>query len=165
MSLHQTQSPRVLSFHNGEFLWQARLPSYLLCSNSHLPTAAVLVLQMTVLWSQLFLWCQLITPQWVLLLHQEPHRRVRSKLTRDGLRGPPLWKDECEFHMEKTCRKKLWFTLCFISLLLDTTVHAAFHEKDAADHQLILLVNTKNKKCWFTFELLPSSFHTVICIA
>lgn len=138
-SPHQTLSLKVLSFRDGEFLRQARLLDCLLCYTSHLPTAAVLALVTPLLWQQQFLWCHLITPWWVLLLHWEPHGRVRSRLTRDGLRGPPLWKDERECHVEDSSRKRLCLALCFSSLLLDIMVHAAFHEQDAADHQLISL--------------------------
>lgn len=48
-------------------------------------------------------------------------------------------------------KEALFGSLGLISLLLDTMVHATFHKRDAAGHQLIFLVNTKNKKCWFTF--------------
>ena len=42
----------------------------------------------------------------------------------------------------------VWVSFPYIP---DAMVHAAFHKQDTAGHQLIFLVNTKNKKCWFTF--------------
>lgn len=49
----------------------------------------------------------------------------------------------------------LFGALGLISLRLDTMVHAAFHERDAAGHQLIFLVNNKEREVLVHFLVAP----------
>lgn len=105
-SPHPTPSPKGPNFRGGELLRRGRLLGCWLCCTSPRPTAAVSVLA-----APSSLWCQLLTPRRVLLLHGEPRGRARSSLRRDGLPGPPPWRDGGECLVEDSPWKRLCLAL------------------------------------------------------
>lgn len=136
-------SPKVPAFRTGELLWLGRLHGCWLSCSSPLPTAAASALMVPQRW--LCLWCQHRTWQRGLPRQPGPLGRARSAWGSDGLRGLPLWNDEreglCRTAMEKGA---VWHGS------LDTAERTACPGQGPAGHRSSP-VNTKDKKCWFTF--------------